>query len=58
MLGGETTPCERMDEAWPGLQNAMRPDWGGGAFAQILSPGRIHVGDVVLWESVPVEASL
>ena len=57
MLSGETTPCERMDEAWPGLQIAMRRDWGGGAFAQILTPGRIHVGDVVQWESVQVEAS-
>lgn len=49
-VGGEVTPCERMDEAIPGLRNAMRPDWRGGVFAQVVVGGVINVGDQVDWE--------
>lgn len=54
-IGGETTPCERMEEALPGLQELMRDNWGGGAFAQVIAGGMVRVGDPVEWEAAPVD---
>ena len=52
LIGGELTPCERMDEVIPGLQALMRPRWGGGVFAQVPRDGVIRVGDPIEWAAV------
>lgn len=50
LVQGETRPCERMDEALPGLRKALDPDWRGGIYATVLEDARIKVGDPVAWE--------
>lgn len=42
---GETRPCERMEEAQPGLRQALRSAWRGGVFGEIVEGGALRVGD-------------
>lgn len=44
-LLGETRPCNLMDESFSGLREAMKPEWGGGAYGEIVEGGEIRVGD-------------
>lgn len=46
-LTGETKPCPQMEEAVPGLQEALVPDWRGGVFGEVLNDGTLTVGDAV-----------
>tara|TARA_E500000318_G_scaffold109945_1_gene124147 strand:- start:65 stop:514 length:450 start_codon:yes stop_codon:yes gene_type:complete len=46
-ITGETDPCHRMDEAAPGLKNAMTPDWRGGVTCRVIQDGVICCGDRV-----------
>jgi MOSC domain-containing protein YiiM len=49
---GETRPCERMDEALPGLRGVMGREWGGGSFGEVLDDGEIEVGAEVRWDEL------
>jgi MOSC domain-containing protein YiiM len=42
---GETRPCERMEEAQPGLRQALRSGWRGGVFGEIIESGSFRVGE-------------
>jgi MOSC domain-containing protein YiiM len=48
-VSGEVTPCERMDEARQGLRAALRPEWRGGVFGEIVEGGAIREGDEAEW---------
>lgn len=49
-IRGETRPCGRMDQAAPGLREALAPDWRAGVYGMVLRGGAISVGDPVVWE--------
>jgi MOSC domain-containing protein YiiM len=46
-IGGETTPCQRMDELQPGLRRILTPALRGGVWGKVLQGGALSVGDVV-----------
>ena len=50
-INGETRPCERMDEAWPGLRAALGIEWRGGVYAEVLDDDETVIGDPVGWEA-------
>lgn len=49
LLHGFTRPCELMEETQPGLQEALRPEWRGGAYGEVVAGGLIRRGDAVRW---------
>ena len=53
---GETRPCGRMDQAFPGLRAALDPEWRGGIYGEVLIGGDIALGDAIYWESPVAEA--
>ena len=51
LIHGETKPCSRMGDIAPALHEALRPEWRGGAFGEVVRGGPIRVGDAVRWVS-------
>lgn len=46
----ETRPCEQLDDAHPGLRDALRPHWRAGAYGEVVEGGVVRVGDGAEWE--------
>ncbi len=46
-IGGETTPCARMDELQAGLRQGLTPNLRGGVWGKVLQGGPLRVGDRV-----------
>jgi MOSC domain-containing protein YiiM len=44
LITGECDPCQKMDAAWPGLQDALKPNWRGGLTATVIEGGDIETG--------------
>jgi len=53
LIFNEAKPCERMDEVYPGLKSALYDHWRGGACGQVITSGRVRVGDVARWQNEP-----
>jgi len=56
-ITGETDPCGRMEEALPGLKEALTPEWRAGVMCTVEKEGTIRVGDSVRIESSVVAQS-
>ena len=46
-ITGEMHPCNRMDEQFDGLTNALTPNWRGGVTGKLIREGDIKLGDRV-----------
>ena len=47
-ITGETEPCKRMDEAYPGLRKALTPNWRAGVTCRVLVGGIIRKGEEIV----------
>jgi len=46
-IHGETRPCQLMDDQHQGLRKALEPAWRGGVTGQVLTGGKVLVGEAV-----------
>lgn len=51
IITGELEPCERMDEAAPGLRAALLPTWRGGVTCRVRQGGLLRTGDTVRFQT-------
>ena len=58
VIRGETTPCDRMNEARPGLRKMLSVQMRGGVFGAVVKGGLIRVGDRVTAGESPAESRL
>ena len=42
-ITGETDPCKKMEQAYPGLEAALLPDWRGGVTCRVLNDAKIQI---------------
>ncbi|GIU17439.1 MULTISPECIES: MOSC domain-containing protein [unclassified Shewanella] len=42
-ITGETDPCKKMEQAYPGLEAALLPDWRGGVTCRVLNDANIQI---------------
>ena len=47
LIHQETTPCDEMDQFFPGLRRALTPDCHGGVYGQIVKGGKIRVSNLI-----------
>jgi MOSC domain-containing protein YiiM len=46
-ITGETSPCQVMERAHPGLLKALHREWRGGVTCRVLEGGQVSIGDRV-----------
>ncbi|ABV85340.1 MOSC domain-containing protein [Shewanella pealeana] len=46
-ITGETDPCEKMEMAYPGLEQALMSDWRGGVTCRVITGSNIKIDDNV-----------
>jgi len=47
IIRGETKPCALMDYQHQGLREALKPNWRGGVFGEVLKGATVNIGDKV-----------
>ncbi|MGX9461418.1 MOSC domain-containing protein [Shewanella sp. A14] len=47
LITGETDPCKKMEQAYPGLEQALTPHWRGGVTSRVIQTGLIQPDDTV-----------
>ncbi len=50
LITKETDPCERMNDAWPGLFDSLVSEWRGGVCCRVLRDGVVELGDIVAFK--------